>query len=227
MSNPPTPRDQWESWFQAVWTVREDVILPHLFGEIGRSIATIPPAVFQAIGVQEVDPRWTTTGVVTSPPQPNRPDWVYVTSGLSNPWGLDPAEADKRLPSGLGFELMVQTREPAAWPTALLHWLGAIQILAASGFLHGELVRFGDLVPLRRSIDPASESALRAVFIAPPALDSNRFQLDSGTVDLLLCVGITEEEHDYALKNGSDALLDLLKQHNAWPATDPARQSLA
>lgn len=222
-----TPQDQWESWFQAVWSVREDVIYPHLFGEFGKRIATIPPAMFQAIGIGEIDPRWTTNGVVTSPPQPNRPNWVYISSGLSNPWGLDPARADKRLPSGLGFELMMQTPEPAPWVYGILHWLMAVQILAAAEYLKGEIVRYGDLVPLGRSVDPEGNSPLRNLLIVPPDLQATRFELDSGTVDLLLCVGITDTEHQYALDHGSDLLLERLKAAGAWPATDPGRASVA
>src|SRR5260370_13479515 len=56
-------------------------------------------------------------------------------------------------------------------------------------------------VPLGRSI--VGDSALNHLLIAPPLHYEAQFVLDSGKVDLLHVVGITQRERDYAKEHGS------------------------
>jgi hypothetical protein len=52
------------------------------------------------------------------------------------------------------------------------------------------------------------------------------FDLASGRVDLLLCVGITEPEQSFGTEQGSDALLARLLGGGAYPTTDSSRASV-
>ena len=72
---------------EEVWRIREEDIYPSIFGGEGRGIFMLEPELFkQKFGIAEVDPRWLFSGVFEYGPTPERPYWLYVTSGHSNPW---------------------------------------------------------------------------------------------------------------------------------------------
>ena len=215
-----------ESWFQNIWTLREETLYREFFGDIGPTIHTIPEQLFHKIGVAEIDPRWLTHGVFESPPSPQRPHWLYVTSALSNPWGQTPLTADPASYSGLGFEFTLHTPAQAPWAIGTLQWLMAMQILVATGLLDGGLLEHLDLVPLGASIDPAQNSPIRHLLITHPTGYPQRFTLPSGHVDLMLCLGITTRERDFAKTQGSSNLLALLQHHQIHPLTTPTRISV-
>jgi hypothetical protein len=221
-----TEQEEWEKWFQSVWAEREDKVYRQLFGDIGQQIHTIPPVLFERMGFKEVDPRWLVHGVFESPPSDLRRTWLYVTSAMSNPWGEDPATVNPRLQSGLGFELLLQTPEQAPWAIQVLHWLMAVQILAASGMVQGDTVQVHDRVPLHTSIDPNMDSAVRHLLICEPEVFPTQFKLASGTVELLLCIGITDEENVYAREYGAKPLLTKLHAGGVFPLTDATRGSV-
>lgn len=220
-----TDQATWEKWFQDVWSEREDVLYRQFFGGIGETIHTIPALLFERLGYPQVDQRWLTHGVFACPPQPNRDTWVYVTSALSNPWGEDPTTINPANPSGLGFELLLETPREEEWAIQVLHWLMAVQILAASGFLQGDLVEPGFRVPLHTSIDPQSDSAIRHLLITVPSAYPAQFQLPSGKVAFLLCLGITDQENEFAREKDSDVLLKHLLETGVYPVTDAQRGS--
>jgi len=222
---PPTSQEEWERWFQDVWSQREDVIYRRLFGDIGNTIHTIPAVLFERLGQKQIDQRWLTHGVFESPPQPHRNSWLYVTSALSNPWGEDPATLKPDQPSGLGLELLLETPRQEKWAIQVLHWLMAVQILAAGGFIQGDIVEPGMRVPLHTSIDPHSDSAIRHLLITLPDAFPPAFDLPSGKVALLLCVGATDGENAYARDHGSAKLEELLKERAIFPLTDSQRAS--
>lgn len=236
-----TPQTRWEEWFQQVWAVREDVEYPRLFGPLDGRVELLKAAQFEMMGFPDPDARWLHHGVLTSPPHQGRPGvWAHVTTALSNPWGDDPRDADPRLPSGLGFEIALMTpmapgnrdspSAPAPWAVGVLHWLMAMQVLAASGRVQGGTLQMGDLVRLHRPIDGEDgRSALRnlAMLPMPGGQGAGKFALPSGTVDVLLAVGITDAEYEMALSAGGNALWDRLKLARAWPVTDARRGDLA
>ena len=222
----PTDKETWEKWFQDVWAEREDQVYRKLFGVIGQQISTIPSVLFERMGFKQVDERWLVHGVFESAPNADRDTWLYVTSCMSNPWGDDPATIDAAKPSGLGFELLMQTPRQEAWATQVLHWLMAVQILAASGMVKGDLVEVHDRVPLNTSIDPQTESALRHLLICEPENFDKQFQIASGTVDLLQCIGITDLENEFAREHGAEELLTKLREAGVFPLTDATRRSV-
>lgn len=223
-----TPQDAWQKWFEDIWAMREDGVYRRLFGKVGPHVHTIPPQLFAQIGLkQEPDPRWLVHGVFEVEPTEKLPFWTYITTALSNPWGIDPQTADPDKPSGLGFELLMHTPEQSRWAIQVLHWLMAINILAASGMLHGDTVFAGARVPLHTSIDPQRpDSPVRNLLITDASHIIPGFKLPSGTVELLLCLGITDAEMKLAATQTYDETMELLKSSGVFPVTNPSRQTL-
>jgi hypothetical protein len=89
---------------------------------------------------------------------------------------------------------------------------------------HYPLATF-DRLPLRSSIwDKASE--IQTLMLAPPDAGPGIQRLESGSFSLVHVVGITEAEAAYARAHDGVALLEQLRAEEAFPVTDPARQSI-
>ncbi len=223
-----TTQDEWQKWFQDVWAHREETVYRQLFGSVGPHVHTIPPELFQRLGHQaKPDPRWLVHGVFEVSPTEKLPYWSYITTALSNPWGEDPATVNKAEPSGLGFELLMHTPVAAPWAIQVLHWLMAVNILAASGLLQGETVCAGGRIPLHTSIDPQRPASLiKNLIIVEAEHLTPQFELPSGTVDLLLCLGVTDSEMILAQTLDYDVMLAKLSEANIFPVTDPDREPI-
>jgi hypothetical protein len=223
-----TSQDDWQKWFQDVWADREDRVYRGLFGSVGPRVHTIPPELFQQLGVAEPDPRWLVHGVFEIAPPARLPYWTYVTTALSNPWGEDPATVDHTAPSGLGFELLMHAPAAAPWAIQVLHWLMAVNIMAASGLLQGDTVCAGGRIPLHTGIDPQKPSSLiRNLLIVEATHLTPTFELPSGTVDLLLCLGVSDSEMRLAETLGYDEMLTKLSDAAVFPVTDPDRRPIS
>lgn len=213
-------------WFESVWSDREDRVYRASFGDLGQGVYTAGASVFERYGKQP-HPGWLNHGVFACPPTPQRSSWLHVTSGLSNPWNLDRAGTDPSGFSGLGFELVVETSEPAIWAVPLLHNLMAYELLVAIGtYEDAELLEYGNRVPLGGSITPEFDSAIRWLLVEPPEHYAPSFELASGRVDFFQLVGATEAEIEFARQTDQDTLVALLRQRGAWPRTDVRRASL-
>ncbi|MCU0866130.1 MAG: suppressor of fused domain protein [Planctomycetes bacterium] len=213
-------------WFEHVWSEREDRVYPQLFGALGDGVYTAGPGVYQRYGKQP-HPGWLNHGVFACPPNPTRNSWLYVTSGLSNPWNLDAPGRDPSGFSGLGFELVIETSEPADWAVPLLHNLMAYELLVAVGtYPDAELFEYGNRIPLQASITPQFESAIRWLLVEQPKHYPSAFELPSGRVDLFHLVGATEPEVELARNSDQEMLVALLQQGGVYPRTDAARKSL-
>lgn len=211
-----------ENTLEGVWEHREELIYPQLFGPTSRGIFVLDRELFtNTFNQQEIDPRWLHFGVLEFGPSVQG-TYRYVTSGSSNPWDVEPADYPEQEFSGFGTELVFETRQSADWPIVVLQRLLAFNILLIHGrYGESKPLDYWHRVPLGGSI--TGTSAIRHLLIAPPIDYPSQFSLASGKVDLLHVVGITEQERDYAKAHGSEALLQLLKERDAFPATDPDR----
>lgn len=221
-----TAEEHWKKWFQDVWKQREETVYPELFGPFADDIESLSAKWFESMGFNDIDPRWLTHGVLTSPPNEHHDNWVYITTGLSNPWGIDPAAKQPDQYSGLGFEFFMQTAEPAPWAIETLASLMAMQILVAQELIAGGLLEPFDRVPLGRTIDKSDRSLIRNLLILPPEHIPTQARLDSGVFDLLLCVGITDAELQFARAQDGPGLQKVLLHHDCIPVTDPQRHSV-
>jgi hypothetical protein len=212
-------------WFEKIWEYREETIYPEFFGELEGIYALSAEIFLKTFGQESCDPRWLFYGVFVSPPSAKRNSWLYVTSGMSNPW-------DDEVPvpsgiSGLGCEFVFETVEKADWAILLVQKIMAYDILLSHGRYEGrEPIQFYDRIPLRSSIKPGVDSAIRNILFCPPVSYPNSFNLESGVVDLMALVGITDDEAQYARENDGEKLVELLARAGAFPITDPARKSV-
>lgn len=220
------PDTAFAEWFESVWSLREDRVYPQLFGDLGAGVHVAGPAVFERFrGTPH--PGWQNNGVFSCPPGPQRDSWLYVTSGLSNPWNLQQPGRDPTGFSGLGFELVVESSAPAGWAVPLLHNLMAYELLVAVGTWPGaELLEYGNRVPLGASITPEFDSAIRWLLVEQPGHYPSAFDLPSGRVDLFHLVGATDAEVELARQTDQQMLVALLQQGGAYPRTDAQRASL-
>jgi hypothetical protein len=207
---------------ERAWYEREEVIYANMFGPLEPSIAPLSVELFQDIfGQSDVDPRWLHTGVMVAPPTAERASWLYVSSGLSNAWNSETPQAM----SGLGREFVLETEERAEWAILRLQHVAAFELLLAAGRYPNQVsLQQFDRLPLRGPIAFVGESPITHLLVVPsPTIP--RFSLESGEVELLSVVGITDDEAGYARFRGGDALLLELQRATTYPVTDPSRSS--
>ena len=88
-------------------------------------------------------------------PHEFRPYWMYVSSGLSDPWFEQP-EGEV---SGFGCELVIKSQRPGRWPIKLLRRL-AYYILSYSGTLSP-----GVMLTMDKPIFAAGKSQLNSILV--------------------------------------------------------------
>ena len=205
------------SLLEDAWEEREEVVYPEVFGDTGPGIYPLSNDVFEQLDAQSVDPRWLTHGVFQSPPNDTRNTWVYVTSGMSNPWEFDEPQEY----SGFGVEFVLETEQASTWAINVLHTLMAYNLMLASGQM-GEpgLLDYGDHIPFALSDDIA------AMVIAPPFQLPENIDIKSGRVDSLQIVGVTEAELTYAQETSSEALIEMLIEETGGLITAKQRKSV-
>ena len=222
----PASDPAFAQWFETVWSDREDRVYRALFGDLGKGVYTAGASVYERFQKQ-LHPGWLNHGVFACPPNDDRASWIFVTSGLCNPWKLDRPGRDPSGYSGLGFELAIETPGPADWAVPLLHNLMAYELLVAVGTYEGaSLLEYGNRVPLDGSITPAFASAIRWLLVEQPRHYESAFELASGRVDIFHLVGATDAEVELAREADQDALVQLLRKEGIYPRTDAARRSV-
>ena len=218
--------DDWQEQFERIWAYREATLYPTFFGPLLPTIAPLSDGIFSGtFGQETYDFRWTFCGVMIAPPTETRRSWLYVSSGLSNAW--DDEVFTPEGSSGLGCELVFETTERADWAVRLVQYMMVNRILLRSGgFGPNPPMEYNHWIPLGASIKPGIDSQLRYLttfrhegYLVP-------IKLESGTAYFLALVGISKTEENYGRRHGAKKLLALLKQANAFPVTDPERQSV-
>jgi len=212
-------------WFESVWSDREDRVYRSLFGDLGPGVFTAGEKVYERYQ-KKPHPGWLNHGVFACPPHEERESWLYVTSGLSNPWNLDKPGQDPSGMAGLGFELVVESTAEADWAVPLLHNLMAYELLVAVGTYEGaELFEYGNRIPLNDSITPSFRSLIRWLLVEQADHYPSSFDLAAGRVDLYHLVGATDAEVEIARRDNQDKLVALLKEKGVYPLTDADRES--
>jgi hypothetical protein len=218
--------DERQAWFERVWAQREDEVYRDLFGDLGAGVHPATIVHYARLRQSPRHPGWLHHGVFGCPPHGGRAHWVYVTSGLSNPWNLDAPGRDPSGESGLGFELCLCTPSRGDWAVEVLHHLMAWQLLVATGAVPGQPLGRGQRVPLGGPIDGARECALTWALVEAPEEIAPSFELPSGKVDWLLLVGATEAEVQFARGSDQQQLVARLRAAGHWPVTDPRRPGI-
>lgn len=212
---------------ESVRSLRETKVYPALFGPGVRGIFHLTPELFaRQFRQAEFDPRWLHHGVFEFAPTADRPCWLYVTSGPSDPSADDPETDDADAMSGAGAEFLFATTTPGDWAIRVLSAILAFDLLSSAGRLpDAEPLVIGDTIPLGAPIDVGAGSEIRALLVAAPAEFPSGFDLPSGRVDFLTLVGVTIPEARMAGDHGPEALVMRLTDCGFFPITDPARES--
>jgi Suppressor of fused protein (SUFU) len=158
--------------------------------------------------------------VLAYAPNEQRSHWLYVTSGLSNPWFQEEAGEV----SGFGCELMVKSAVAARWPLRLLRRL-SYYILSYSGTLSP-----GVILNMQTPLAVRADGGLNNIFVwyadeAPDCL----YQLPSGVFGMFCTVGITEDECQFAEsidEYGCWSIQQVLRHAGLGQITDPQRSSV-
>ena len=217
-------------WFEDIWRDREERVYPELFGELPKTVLPIRPEALRAILGQNatLEDDWLHMAVIEIAPNDKHTDWLYVTTGFSQPWKIeDPDQLDRNGYSGYGYEMILRTPERAGWAVDVLHRLSAYQIGVYNEKMRGKLFEYYDWMPLNGPISPQTpDSVVHGMALIRPHDHAARFELRSGQVDLLQIAGITGEELAYGLSLGMPRLERMLYEDGAAPTTNPARPQI-
>ncbi len=213
---------------EGIWRLREEQIYPSLFGKAQKGIFTLSQSVFcDRFGQTAVDPRWLFYGVFEFPPIDNRPFWIYVTSGHSNPWDNAPEATMPNCTSGAGLEFLLASKESGEWAIRQMLDILAFDILLRAGRYPGKPpLANGDRIPLRAPINSDTRCTLRNLLVTNKEQNWPGFNLPYGMVQFLTLLGITDAEVAYAKASGSDALVESLEYRRYYPVTDVCRPSI-
>ena len=80
-------------------------------------------------------------------------------------------------------------------------------------------------VPLKESITPSFDSAIRWLLIEQPKHYASSFSLEAGRVDMFHLVGATDAEVEVARQQDQDKLIALLIDKGVYPMTNADRES--
>lgn len=211
-------------FLEKAWEEREDVVYKRLFGSLGAGIYPLDEKIFQENFKQEnLDPRWFFYGVFKSPPNEKRDSWLYISSGMSNPWESEVREDY----SGFGTEFVLETDKEVDWGVTVVRNLVAYNILLGHGrFGDYPLLNYGDRIPFSL-IREGGEPIITHMLMMKPRHYDTSFQLMSGEVDFLHVMGITAVEYTYAKAHGSEALEKKLVDEGVYPFTNKNRETIA
>jgi hypothetical protein len=129
---------------------------------------------------------------------------VYVTSDLIG-------QEQKRSDAG-NYEFMIAHKEDNGWGPDLISNL-AYYTLDAS-------INSGETMDIARFALP--ENTVKAIIFDKYAT----FRIGSETYGLMLIIGITEDELEWAKRNGGAELIEKLKEKSIYPITDLKRRSI-
>lgn len=204
---------------------RETQIYPELWGQSSRAFP-LEEQFFQRTFQQDAEPHWLLTSVIEWAPNEKHSDWVYVSSGLSNPLSDAAEEGVVDDFSWLGVEVMFRSTEQGLWAASLVQRVAAFEILLAHERFPGrDRLAPGARIPLGGPIVPESDSPLKWLLVVPPMDEAVSFDLESGRAEFLNVVGITDGEAKLAREQGAEVLFEQLRNHGALWVTDPKRAS--
>lgn len=209
---------------ETVWELREEKIYLQLFGQISRGIFPLSSDTFLPFPNAKIDPTWLHHGVFEFAPNDRRKNWLYVSSGYSNPWYMDPENYDEKAPSGAGIEFSMESDEKADWPILFLQRMLAFDMMLSSGQLGDKpALQCHDRVPLRSPIDGKHDTIVTNAILHEPVHYPSTFELPSGQVQILQFIGVTDDERDFARDHGFEALRDRMSNEDTFPVTKTKR----
>jgi len=222
-SNDQDSEPKEESLLHVAWEQRDESFYPALFGQAEGAPILLTEELFKnEFARNSIHPFWLHHGILTFSPNENRGTWLYATSGLSNAFD---SEIDDY--SGLGVEFILETKEKAQWAADKLARLMAFNLLIAAGHYRDQSdLTLGSIVRLDTPINGEDDCKLTNFIAHRPLGRARDFQLVTGKVELLQMVAITDEEDDFADKEGHGALEEKLSATDQIQFINPNRRSI-
>lgn len=193
-------------------TERELGIYQSMFGDsVEGKIALPTPELIAALS-GEFDERWTHVGVLRYSPTRDRTCWLYVTSGLTNPWHLDFLDAGEPAGdiSGLGFELLILTAIDLEWAIRLLVRLSVYQLGVYYGNVTGQPISPGQRIPRAPLGIEQTPPWLTGFITGTPTRFPTEFRLATGSGRLIQLCGITTDEFAWSTQVGVPEVFSFL-----------------
>ena len=136
----------------------------------------------------------------------------------------EPAEAPPGA-AGYGYELMIITHEPAEWPLSVLQWALNAEIENDAGLLK-RVEKYSGLTvqDIRTGNDPAD--CVNLLFAKAYSPLPSGIDLPNGQMQLLVATVITDDEMQWSMTNGRDALLAKLMTAGAGQVSLRGRKSV-
>ena len=187
----------WEVAYASQMAARENA-LDAIFGP------TEPPDQILSPGDPNLFINWSGGGVYQYPPGHGRHSWHYVTSGLSQPPIDDDgnaesiADEDGERYSGFGIELVISTREEAAWAPDVL--LNLVKYLLFQE--NARVILPGDRIPCNGPLVLDTDTGLKHLVATSSDEYETEILLPAGKCHLVHLVGATQREIDQALTEG-------------------------
>jgi len=125
--------------------------------------------------------------------------------------------------AGYGYEIMILTTGSADWPLWFLQWVANAEILNDAGILKRVDEYRGLTVEEIRVGEDESVNVLIAKARPPLPVGT---ELPNGRMDILIATVITDDEMQWSMENGRDALLDRLQQAGVGQISDRSRKSV-
>jgi suppressor of fused protein SUFU len=221
-------REEDGRWMAELLRARDEGVYDALFGPPHQGKIATPSEALVRHVLPRYDPLWLHNGVFAFEPTGTRPYWVYATAGLSTPWHLNTSDQlpprGSRMPSGVGVELSIATREHSDRAIRMLTILMLVCVGAWSGARPGQVFERGDRIPMKPLGLSEKGSTIRGLMIDAPASWSSEFVLDSGVVRWLHFVGVTRDEYAWFSSCG-DAEEAAMRQRDLGEVTDFSRPS--
>jgi hypothetical protein len=213
---------------EEVWRIREEDVYPRLFGPVSRGIFPLPHQMFaEQFGRSDVDPRWLFYGVIEFAPTAERPWWLYVTSGHSNPWEQAPEQYEPEADSGAGVEFTLASSEQGDWAIRTLQSMLAFDLLLGAGrFGDAQPLALHDRIPLRAPLDGRDPCVMRHLALTAPEGIPPEFGLPSGNVLLMGFTGLSNAEASLAKEKGTTHVIERLRAAGYHPVNQPLRPSI-
>lgn len=153
-------------------------------------------------------------------PSEDRPFWTLITGGMSDV--RQPGLTDDTEGIAARAEIMMYVQEPENWMFNVLKGLAEMPFDDDTHLHWYHTVQNGQ--PMT-----AEPSKLTAFFFLPPYFESEDFdtlEVSGDAVNVLWLVPITEQEREYAVENGGQALEDIFDEMELEPVVDESRDSL-
>jgi len=207
---------------EAIWEMREENIYPRLFGHKSRGIFPLEHETFHRFGVVQIDPIWLHHGIIEFNPTEDRPSWLYVTSGHSNPYDDNSDFCDESV------EFALAVTEPGDWAIRCLQSIMAFdKLLRVNHFPGKPPLDLYDRIPLHEPLNGDEKCILRRLMVTETAAYPG-FDTPAGHVAIRSLTAITDTEWFFAKDGEKEAgvLVERLERSGHHPINDPWRASL-